>query len=198
MAFGPLRPVGLFDPRSNKRPHAVLQLRQDNLSGSLYNMVGFQTNLTHSEQGRVFRLIPGLENAEFIRFGQMHKNTFIASPLLLNNTLQYKKRQDLFFAGQISGMEGYSGSIATGLLAGTNAARFLNHKPLLELPPTSMTGALVEFVTKSEMKDFQPMKANFGILPPLDPPVKNKRSRYDAYAKRALEDLTSYLKISGF
>ena len=198
LAFGPLRPVGLFDPRSNKRPYAVLQLRQDNLSGSLYNMVGFQTNLTHSEQRRVFRLIPGLENAEFIRFGQMHKNTFIASPILLKKTLQYKKRSDLFFAGQISGMEGYSGSIATGLLAGINATRYLNHETLLELPLTSMTGALVHFITNSEMKDFQPMKANFGILPPLDPPLKSKKFRYEAYAKRALQDLDFFLKSSGF
>ena len=154
LAFGPLRPVGLIDPHTNKRPYAVLQLRQDNLAGSLFNMVGFQTNLTHPEQRRVFKLIPGLENVEFVRLGQMHKNTFIASPVLLNKTLQLNNRNGLFFAGQISGMEGYSGSIATGLLAGVNAARFLNNSELMELPFTSMTGALVRFITSSDLKDF--------------------------------------------
>ena len=198
LAFGPLRPVGLIDPHTNKRPYAVLQLRQDNLAGSLFNMVGFQTNLTHPEQRRVFKLIPGLEKAEFVRFGQMHKNTFIASPVLLGQNLQLKKRNELFFAGQISGMEGYSGSIATGLLAGVNAARFLNKSELMEFPFTSMTGALVHFITSSEMKDFQPMKANFGILPPLDPPVKNKKLRYSAYAERALKDLGDYLNMMEF
>lgn len=188
LAFGPMRPVGLRDPRTNKRPHAVVQLRQDNLAGSLYNLVGFQTNLKFPEQKRVLRMIPGLENAEFLRYGQMHRNTFIASPRLLRPTLQHKERDDLFFAGQITGVEGYMGNIATGLLAGVNAARVLTGAPPLTLPQTSMLGALCHYVTHADLKDFQPMKANFGILPPLDTKI-NKRERGKAYAERALADL---------
>jgi len=191
LAFGPLRPVGLRDPRTGKRPYAVLQLRQDNLAGSLYNMVGFQTNLKYPEQKRIFRLIPGLENAEFMRYGQMHRNTFIASPKLLRPTLQHIQRDDLFFAGQITGVEGYMGNIATGLLAGINAARLFHHEGPLTLPPTTMLGALCHYVTHADLKDFQPMKANFGILPPLEITSKGgKRERGKAYAERALADLT--------
>jgi methylenetetrahydrofolate--tRNA-(uracil-5-)-methyltransferase len=188
LAYGPMRPVGLRDPRTNKRPHAVVQLRQDNLAGSLYNLVGFQTNLKFPEQKRVLRLIPGLENAEFLRYGQMHRNTFIASPKLLRSTLQHKERDNLFFAGQITGVEGYMGNIATGLLAGINAARLHQHEEPITLPPTTMLGALCHYVTHADLKDFQPMKANFGILPPLTPKV-NKRERGQAYANRALADL---------
>lgn len=194
LAFGPMRPVGLRDPRSGKRPYAVVQLRQDNLAGSLYNLVGFQTNLKFPEQRRVLRLIPGLENAEFMRYGQMHRNTFIASPKLLRPTLQHWQREDLFFAGQITGVEGYMGNIATGLLAGINAARLLQHEDLITLPLTTMLGALCHYVTHADLKDFQPMKANFGILPPLEIISKTgKRERGKAYAERALTDLQSAL-----
>ncbi len=194
LAFGPMRPVGLKDPRTGKRPYAVVQLRQDNLAGSLYNLVGFQTNLKYPEQKRVLRLIPGLENAEFLRYGQMHRNTFIASPKLLRPTLQHIQRNDLFFAGQITGVEGYMGNIATGLLAGMNAARLLHDEELLTLPPTTMLGALCHYVTHADLKDFQPMKANFGILPPLELGSKiGKRERGKAYADRALADLSDTL-----
>src|SRR5215510_4614309 len=190
LAFGPMRPVGLRDPRTGKRPYAVVQLRQDNLAGSLYNLVGFQTNLKFPEQKRVLRIIPGLENAEFLRYGQMHRNTFIASPKLLRPTLQHITRDDLFFAGQIIGVEGYMGNIATGLLAGVNAARLLNGEEPVTLPQTTMLGALCHYVTHADLKDFQPMKANFGILPSLDQEHKiGKRERGRAYAERALADL---------
>jgi methylenetetrahydrofolate--tRNA-(uracil-5-)-methyltransferase len=166
-------------------------LRQDNLAGSLYNLVGFQTNLKFPEQKRVLRLIPGLEKAEFMRYGQMHRNTFIASPKLLRPTLQHIQRDDLFFAGQITGVEGYMGNIATGLLAGMNAARLHLHEELITLPPTTMLGALCHYVTHADLKDFQPMKANFGILPPLQTDSRiGKRERGKAYAERALADLS--------
>ena len=193
LAFGPMRPVGLRDPRTGKRPYAVLQLRQDNLAGSLYNLVGFQTNLKFKEQNRVFRLIPGLENAEFVRYGQMHRNTFLMSPLLINAALQFKQREDLFFAGQITGVEGYVGNIATGLLAGINAARYLQKKELLVFPPTTMLGALCHYISNAAPEDFQPMKANFGIVPPLHEKVKGKRARAQQYSLRALEDLNTFL-----
>jgi methylenetetrahydrofolate--tRNA-(uracil-5-)-methyltransferase len=190
LAFGPMRPVGLRDRRTGKRPYAVVQLRQDNLAGSLYNLVGFQTNLKYPEQKRVFRLIPGLEHAEFMRYGQMHRNTFIASPKLLRPTLQHFERDDLFFAGQITGVEGYMGNIATGLLAGINAAHLYHGEQPVTLPKTTMLGALCHYVTHADLKDFQPMKANFGILPPLESAVKiGKRERGKAYADRALGDL---------
>lgn len=194
LAFGPMRPVGLVDPRTGRRPYAVVQLRQDNLAGSLYNLVGFQTNLKFAEQKRVFRLIPGLEQAEFVRYGQMHRNTFIAAPSLLRSTLQFKHRDDLFFAGQITGVEGYMGNIATGLLAGRNAARLLQGRPLLTLPPVTMLGALVHYITHADLRDFQPMKANLGLLPPLDSADRmGKRERGAACAKRALSALEAYL-----
>lgn len=197
LAFGPMRPVGLTDPRTGKRPYAVVQLRQDNLAGNLYNLVGFQTNLKFPEQRRVLRLIPGLENAEFERYGQMHRNTFLASPKLLRPTLQHKTRNDLFFAGQITGVEGYVGNIATGLLAGINASRLLKGQSHYTLPTTTMLGALCHYVTHANMADFQPMKANFGILPPLEQTGKKlgKRERGKAYADRAIVDLEKYLSI---
>ncbi len=194
LAFGPMRPVGLRDPRTGHRPYAVLQLRQDNLAGDLYNMVGFQTNLTFPEQRRVFRMVPGLEQAEFVRYGQMHRNTFIASPRLLRPTLQAVTRDDMFFAGQITGVEGYMGNIATGLLAGVNAARILRCQQAWELPRTNMLGALCHYVTHADLKDFQPMKANFGILPPLDAPPRGKRERALAYAQRSLADLQPFVE----
>ena len=191
LAFGPMRPVGLRDPRTGRRPYAVVQLRQDNLAGSLYNLVGFQTNLKYPEQNRVLRLIPGLENADFLRYGQMHRNTFIASPKLLRPTLQHIERDDLFFAGQITGVEGYMGNIATGLLAGINAVRvYRNDEPMI-LPQTTMLGALCHYITHSDLKDFQPMKANFGILPPLENTARTgKRERGKMHAERALADLS--------
>lgn len=193
-AFGPMRPVGLFDPRSGKRPYAVVQLRQDNLAGTLYNLVGFQTNLKFSEQRRVFRLIPGLEAAEFARYGQMHRNTFIFSPANLRPTLEHVRRQKLWFAGQITGIEGYVGNIASGLLAGLNAARVLKGDSALVLPETTMLGALCRYITQASPADFQPMKANFGLLPTLTGTMKDKRRRYLEYAQRALNDLDAYLK----
>jgi methylenetetrahydrofolate--tRNA-(uracil-5-)-methyltransferase len=193
LAFGPLRPVGLVDPRSGKRPFAVVQLRQDNLAGTLFNMVGFQTNLRWSEQERVFRLIPGLEEAEFVRFGQMHRNTFLNAPTLLQPTLQFRRRSDLFFAGQLTGVEGYVGSIATGLLAGVNAARFLLGEHPLILPTKTMLGALIHYVTHAEIRSFQPMKANFGIMPAPEHRMK-KAERYEFYAERSAKALSRFIK----
>ena len=197
LAYGPMRPVGLRDPRTGKRPYAVAQLRQDNLAGSLYNIVGFQTNLKFPEQRRVLRMIPGLANAEFERYGQMHRNTFIASPKLLRPTLQHITREDLFFAGQLTGVEGYMGNIATGLLAGINMARLIQNKALLTLPKESMLGALCHYITHADLKDFQPMKANFGILPDLNLGKKiSKREKGQAYADRASQSLETYLQES--
>jgi methylenetetrahydrofolate--tRNA-(uracil-5-)-methyltransferase len=212
LAFGPLKPVGLTDPRTGRRPYAVVQLRQDNRSGTLYNMVGFQTNLKWGEQARVFRLIPGLEGAEFVRYGQMHRNTFINAPALLLPTMQFAGSGtpgggagtpgggagtpgggSLFFAGQITGTEGYVGSVASGYVAGLNAARAAAGEPPLAFPATTMIGALCAYVANAAPKGFQPMKANFGLLPALDPPVRKKRERYAAYARRALADLEPFL-----
>lgn len=195
LAFGPMRPVGIRDPRTGRRPFAVLQLRQDNLAASLYNLVGFQTNLRFPEQQRVFALIPGLEHADWVRYGQMHRNTFISAPQLLHPTLQFRHRPDLWCAGQLTGVEGYAGNIATGLLAGRNAARRHHGLEPLILPPATMLGALCHYVTHAALKDFQPMKANFGILPPLDgTPVKGKRERAARYAARAGRELEHYLQ----
>ena len=193
LAFGPMRPVGLIDPRSGKRPYAVVQLRQDNLIGSLYNMVGFQTNLKWGEQKRVLRLIPGLENAEFLRYGMMHRNTYINAPRLLQPTLQYRGRTDLFFAGQITGVEGYMGNAATGLVAGLNAARLLKGQMPVIFPTNTMLGALCHYVTHASMKDFQPMKANFGLFP--QPPSQMPKSdRYRWYSERALTAMRRFAR----
>lgn len=194
LAFGPMRPIGLMNPHTQKRPFAVVQLRQDNQANTSYNLVGFQTNLTYLEQKRVFRMIPGLENADFVRYGQMHRNTFIASPVILHPTLQNKSREDLFFAGQITGVEGYMGNIATGLLAGWNASRFLAGKSLVELPIETMLGGLCRYITQSELKNFQPMKANFGILPPLPQAPRIKPERAMLYSERAQQALDQFLK----
>jgi len=200
MRYGPLKPVGLFDPRlgdfrdpanKDKRPYAVVQLRQEDKAGQLWNMVGFQTNLRWGEQKRVFRLIPGLENAEFVRMGVMHRNTFINSPQLLHPTLQFKDRPTLLAAGQLIGTEGYTAASAGGWLAGTNAARQLLGLDLITLPETTMMGALFDFISSASPKHFQPMPPNFGILPPLPTKIKNKRERYGAYRDRALADLES-------
>lgn len=193
LAFGPLRPVGLIDPRTGHQPYAVVQLRQDNLAGTLYNMVGFQTNLRWPEQKRVFRMIPGLENAEFVRLGQMHRNTFINSPSLLEPTMQFRRRPDLFFAGQITGVEGYVGNAGTGLLAGINVTRLVQGREPITLPPETMLGALCHYVTHAEARSFQPMKANFGIMPPLGRRIRDRRERSAAYVQRALEALEALL-----
>jgi methylenetetrahydrofolate--tRNA-(uracil-5-)-methyltransferase len=197
LAFGPLKPVGLINPHTGKRPYAVVQLRQDNLAGTLYNLVGFQTNLKWSEQELVFRLIPGLRHAEFVRFGQMHRNTFVNAPALLRSTLQSRQRDNLFFAGQITGTEGYIGSVASGLVAGLNTARLAADQTPLSFPPTTMIGALCDYISSANPNNFQPMKANFGLVPPLDPPVRKKRERYAAYARRALADLEQFMASEG-
>lgn len=198
MRYGPLKPVGLFDSRygdfkapenQDKRPYAVVQLRQEDKEGQLWNMVGFQTNLRWGEQKRVFRLIPGLEKAEFVRMGVMHRNTFINSPQLLEPTLQFKKRSSLLAAGQLVGTEGYAAAAAGGWLAGTNAARLILGLEPIALPKTMMMGALFEFITSASAKHFQPMPPNFGILPPLVKRIRNKRERYGVYRDRALADL---------
>lgn len=189
LAFGPMRPVGLRDPRTGKRPYAVVQLRQDNLIGTLYNIVGFQTNLKWGQQQEVLRLIPGLANAEFVRMGQAHRNTFVNAPVLLDATLQFRTQPHLFFAGQITGIEGYMGNIASGVIAAINLGRFVEGKPLWTLPQTTMLGALCHYISHAEPKHFQPMKSNFGILPEIEPPIRNKRDRYAAYAARALDAL---------
>src|SRR5512139_3632232 len=186
LAFGPMKPIGLHDPRTGRGPYAVVQLRQDNLAGTLYNIVGFQTNLKWPEQKRVFRLIPGLAKAEFMRYGMMHRNTFINSPRLLHPTMQFRTRADLFFAGQITGVEGYIGNAASGLVAGLNAARLLQGEALIEFPAATMIGALCYYVTHADPQDFQPMKANYGILPPLENSPRGKRDRYRAFSERAL------------
>jgi methylenetetrahydrofolate--tRNA-(uracil-5-)-methyltransferase len=193
LAYGPLRPVGLSDPRTGEHSFAVVQLRQDNLAKTLYNLVGFQTNLKYSEQKRVIRMIPGLEQVEFARFGQMHRNTFIYSPALLYPTLQYKFRGNLFFAGQVTGIEGYVGNIASGLLAGWNAANFLLGKPLIEMQPNTVIGSLCTYITHADASDFQPMKANFGIMPELDAKIKGKRERAAAFADRSKSELDKFL-----
>jgi methylenetetrahydrofolate--tRNA-(uracil-5-)-methyltransferase len=193
LRFGPLRPVGIDDPRTGRRPHAIVQLRQDNLSGTLYNMVGFQTNLRWGEQRRVLRMIPGLENAEFLRYGMMHRNTYINSPELLQPTLQYRARADLFFAGQITGVEGYMGNAATGLVAGINAARLLAGENPLIFPTHTMLGALCHYVTHARSKTFQPMKANFGLLP-MPEQRMGKAERYHYYSKRALISMRRFAR----
>ena len=193
LRFGPLRPVGLEDPRSAKRPFAVVQLRQDNLAGTLYNVVGFQTNLRWGEQRRVLRLVPGLQNAEFLRFGMMHRNTYINSPELLQPTMQFRRRADLFFAGQIVGVEGYMGNAGSGLVAGINAARLLKGDFPLIFPTQTMLGALCHYVTHAEAKSFQPMKANFGLFTKPDQRL-GKAERYQYYADRALKIMRRFAR----
>ncbi|MBW4622968.1 MAG: FADH(2)-oxidizing methylenetetrahydrofolate--tRNA-(uracil(54)-C(5))-methyltransferase TrmFO [Cyanosarcina radialis HA8281-LM2] len=189
MRYGPLKPVGLTDARTGVRPYAVVQLRQEDKAGQLWNLVGFQTNLRWGEQKRVFQLIPGLEEAEFVRLGVMHRNTFINAPQLLQPSLQFKQRPTLLAAGQLIGTEGYTAAAAGGWLAGTNAARLALGKEPLVLPPTTMMGALFEFISSASPKHFQPMPPNFGILPELPVRIRNKQERYAAYRDRALADL---------
>lgn len=188
LAHGPLKPVGLKDPRTGKMPYAVVQLRHENEAGTAFNLVGFQTKLKWKEQERIFRLIPGLEKAVFLRFGSLHRNTFIHSPTLLQETFQFKNEPRLFFAGQITGVEGYVESTATGALAGMNAARLMQGKPLVVPPATTAMGSLVHYLNDPRVKEFQPMNVNFGLLPPLEKRLRGKEKR-KAMAERALRDL---------
>ncbi|RKQ63320.1 methylenetetrahydrofolate--tRNA-(uracil-5-)-methyltransferase [Thermovibrio guaymasensis] len=194
LLFGPLRPVGLIDPRTGKQPYAVVQLRKENREGTLLNLVGFQTKLKYPEQKRVFRLIPGLENAEFARYGSIHRNTFIKSPVLLKRTLQLKKNPRVLFAGQITGVEGYPESAATGIIAGLNASRLLEGKEPVYPPETTMVGALLKYITSADPKHFQPMNANFGLLPPPERRIKGKLNRRKYLSERALRDMEKWLK----
>ena len=187
MLFGPMKPVGLEDPKTGKRPYAVIQLRQDNAAASLYNIVGFQTHLKWGEQKRVFRMIPGLENAEFVRYGVMHRNSFMNSPELLKPTYQSTKREDLFFAGQMTGVEGYVESAASGLLAGINAARLAKEMEPVEFPQETAIGSMAYYITHAEGKHFQPMNANYGLFPELPERIRDKKARYEAIAQRALK-----------
>ncbi len=194
MRFGPLKPVGLTDPRTGRRPWAVVQLRKENAEGTLYNLVGFQTNLKFGEQARVFRMIPGLEQADFMRYGVMHRNTFLNSPQVLSADYSMKQNPNLFFAGQITGVEGYMESASSGVLAGKNAARRLLMLPPLLLPRETMAGALSRHVADSVSGDFQPMGANFGVLPPLSQQIRDKKERYRALSQRSLERLEAALR----
>ncbi|WP_394174996.1 FADH(2)-oxidizing methylenetetrahydrofolate--tRNA-(uracil(54)-C(5))-methyltransferase TrmFO [Guptibacillus hwajinpoensis] len=194
MTFGPLKPVGLEDPRTGKRPYAVVQLRQDNASGTLYNIVGFQTHLKWGPQKEVIRLIPGLENADIVRYGVMHRNTFINSPNLLKATYQYKERENLFFAGQMTGVEGYVESAASGLIAGFNAARFMNNEEPVVFPEETALGSLANYITTANPDNFQPMNANFGLFPPLETRIKSKKERNETIANRALETIQNFVK----
>ena len=192
LAFGPMRPVGLIDPRTGRRPHAVVQLRHDDRAGTLYSLVGFQTKMTYPEQRRVLRMIPGLENAEFVRLGSLHRNTFIHSPSLLGPTLQTRARERLFFAGQLVGVEGYVESAASGLLAGLNAARLVGARAPVVPPATTALGSLLAYVTDPSRRDFQPMNANYGLFPPLSGPLRG-RERRAALGRRASDDLGGWM-----
>ena len=189
MLFGPMKPVGLEDPKTGKRPYAVIQLRQDNAAASLYNIVGFQTHLKWGEQKRVFQMIPGLENAEFVRYGVMHRNSFMNSPELLEPTYQSRKDSRIFFAGQMTGVEGYVESAASGLIAGINAARLAKGEELVVFPRETAMGSMAYYITHAEGKHFQPMNANFGLFPELPERIRDKKVRYEALANRALESL---------
>lgn len=193
LLFGPMKPVGLIDPRTGKEPYAVVQLRQDNSAGTLYNLVGFQTHLKWGEQKRIIQLIPGLENAEIVRYGVMHRNTFINSPNLLLATYQSKKRRDLFFAGQMTGVEGYVESAASGLIAGLNAARLAKGEELIVFPNESVIGSMAHYITTTDPKHFQPMNANFGLLRPLEKKIRNKQQRIEAYYERSFEKIQNLI-----
>ncbi|MCY8378075.1 FADH(2)-oxidizing methylenetetrahydrofolate--tRNA-(uracil(54)-C(5))-methyltransferase TrmFO [Bacillus haynesii] len=194
MLFGPMKPVGLEDPKTGKRPYAVVQLRQDDAAGTLYNIVGFQTHLKWGDQKEVLRLIPGLEQAEIVRYGVMHRNTFINSPSLLKATYQFKKRDDLFFAGQMTGVEGYVESAASGLVAGINAARLIQGKEPVTFSNDTAIGSMAHYITETNKKNFQPMNANFGLFKELGVKIKNKQERNEQYASRALETIRNISK----
>ena len=194
LRFGPMKPVGLINPKTGHRPWAVLQLRKENAAGTMYNLVGFQTNLKFPEQKRVFSLIPALHNADFVRYGVMHRNTFLCSPKILNADFSVKENKNLFFAGQITGVEGYMESAASGILAGMNAVRVLRGQPTLVFPADTMMGALSRYIADPTVKKFQPMGANLGILPELEKRPRDKRERAAAYAYRALASQEQYIK----
>ncbi|WP_226087362.1 MULTISPECIES: FADH(2)-oxidizing methylenetetrahydrofolate--tRNA-(uracil(54)-C(5))-methyltransferase TrmFO [Mesobacillus] len=194
MLFGPMKPVGLEDPRTGKRPYAVVQLRQDDAAGTLYNIVGFQTHLKWGPQKEVIQLIPGLENAEIVRYGVMHRNTFINSPKVLKATYQFKNREDLFFAGQMTGVEGYVESAASGLIAGINAARLVKGEEPVEFPHETAMGSMARYITTTNAKNFQPMNANFGLFPDLPEKIKAKQERNEKHASRALETIQKFVK----
>ena len=193
LRFGPMKPVGLIDPETGRRPWAVLQLRLENKEGTLYNLVGFQTNLKFPEQKRVFGLIPALKNAEFVRYGVMHRNTFLNSPQILNDDFSLKSNSNIFFAGQITGVEGYMESAAGGILAGINAIRRIQNKSKFVLPEETMMGALAHYISSSPAEDFQPMGANFGILPKIEPHIRDKKARYNALSDRSINILKNIL-----
>ncbi|WP_066289080.1 FADH(2)-oxidizing methylenetetrahydrofolate--tRNA-(uracil(54)-C(5))-methyltransferase TrmFO [Bacillus sp. FJAT-29937] len=197
MLFGPMKPVGLEDPKTGKRPYAVVQLRQDDAAGTLYNIVGFQTHLKWGPQKEVIQLIPGLENAEIVRYGVMHRNTFINSPKVLKPTYQFINREDLFFAGQMTGVEGYVESAASGLAAGINAARLLDGEDLVEFPHETVIGSMARYITSANEKSFQPMNANFGLLPELPVKIRGKKERNEQHANRALETIQNFVKSKG-
>lgn len=194
MRFGPLKPVGLTDPRTGHRPWANLQLRKENKEGTMYNLVGFQTNLRFSEQKRVFSMFPALHSAEFLRYGVMHRNTFINSPKLLNSDFSLRSNPNIFFAGQITGVEGYMESASSGILAGINAYRRVKGLDTLTLPANTMIGALSRYISDETVTDFQPMGANFGVLMPLEEKIRDKSERYTALSERAARELDSFLK----
>lgn len=195
--FGPMKPVGLVNPHTGELPYAVVQLRQDNAAGTLYNLVGFQTHLKWGEQKRVFSMIPGLENAEYVRYGVMHRNTFINSPKLLQPTYQLKTNENLFFAGQMTGVEGYVESAASGLIAGINAARKALGQDLVVFPDTSTLGSMAHYITTADSEHFQPMNANFGLLPKLEKKIRNKKEKNEALANRALETIAAFIQEAG-
>lgn len=187
--FGPMKPVGLTDPNTGHRPWACVQLRRENSAGTMFNLVGFQTNLKFGEQKRVFSMIPGLENAEFVRYGVMHRNSFLDSPRVLNSDFSLKAHPNVFFAGQITGVEGYMESAASGIMAGINAVRFAENKQTVTLTETTMIGALSGYISDKTVKNFQPMGANFGVLPPIEPKIRDKKERYAKIAERAVNAL---------
>lgn len=195
LVYGPMKPVGFTDPRTGRRPWAVVQLRQEDKAGQMLNMVGFQTRLRRAEQQRIFRMIPGLEQAEFLRYGSLHRNTYIPAPLLLEPTLQFRGDKELFIAGQLIGVEGYLESMASGLLAGINAARLVQGRELVSPPGETMLGSLLRYVTSADPSRFQPMNANFGLIPPLEPGVRDKRERYAALAHRSLQAMATWTRV---
>jgi len=194
LLVGPMKPVGLIDPRTNRQPYAVVQLRKENREGAAYNMVGFQTKLIYPAQDRVFRLIPGLEKVEFLRYGSVHRNTFVDAPRVLKKTLQFRQREDLFLAGQITGVEGYVESTAMGWLAGVHAVRMIQGKSIVPPPPATAHGALVEHVTNDAYKEFQPSNVNWSLFPALPEKVRSRRERREKMVLRALAHWEEYLK----
>lgn len=194
--FGPMKPVGLIDPNTNHRPWACVQLRRENAKGTMFNLVGFQTNLKFGEQKRVFSMIPGLENAEFVRYGVMHRNSFLDSPRLLNSNFSLRENKNIFFAGQITGVEGYMESAASGIIAGINAVRYAQGKSEFVPDTDTMIGALCDYISDESVKNFQPMGANFGVLPPIEPKIRDKKERYKALADRAVSSLKNTIKTT--